>query len=256
MGLRELQQGIAGLVKHVDLVAATGDAAHNLLRPDEEEIEDIERTQDDPTLGKNITSFFETRLPRDVHVTTATPSLSRIENHLFQYFLDGSAHGRSLGMALEGERSYPVSLFQVGAAVLRRDETGHLFPHVVQHEMIQTLPGGADGISDTLWTQIQKEPTPKPFTIHLVVPRPGKEVRASSNSVAFSHMHRLEVDFCAALAGQLSPVCRAVIDGSVKIGQLVEQPFIVGVAKSFTCNAGPPLPSCCSRLETSAIISC
>ena len=234
MGLRELQRGIAGLAKHVELIVATGDAAHSLLRPDEEELEDIQRTADDPTLGKNTTRFFETRPPKHTHVSIPTPPLPRAEQHLFQFFLDGSAHGRSLGMAMEGERSYPVALFQVGAAVIRRDESGHLFPHAVQHQLIETLPGGVDGISDTLYARLKSEEDPVgSFVMHRVPPHTNKEIRAQSNSVAFSYMHNIEVAFCDHLVGQLSESCRAIIDGSIKLGSLVKHPYIIGVAKSF-----------------------
>jgi hypothetical protein len=232
--LTEIQQGLRGIAKHIEIVQAIGDAAQDLLRPDEEEVQDILLTEGDETLGTNRTLFFETCAPSSLNTFTATPPLPRTERHLFRYFLDGSVHGRAIGTGLEGTKSFPLAIFQIGAAVIVRDSLGYLSPQYACHRVIATIQGGADGVSTSRWEHIAQEEAPNSiFHTVKVEPRAGREIRAQSNSVAFSRMHNLELDYCARLAPLLDQDCRAIIDGSVKLGALVTNPSIIGVAKSF-----------------------
>ena len=60
-GHEKLQRCLRPLSKHIQILCASGDAAFDQLRPNEDEIEDQTSCLDDPTLKTNQTYFFETR---------------------------------------------------------------------------------------------------------------------------------------------------------------------------------------------------
>jgi hypothetical protein len=234
---------IEGVAKHIEILQVTGEAAQNLLRPDDEEVEDRKRIEADPTLSQNMTCLFESPAPARWSVVLPTPPLSRLDRHLFQFFLDGSVHARALGTGLEGQRSFPVGLFQIGAAAVRRDDAGHLFPCAVQHRVLLTIPAGAGGISDTMWEKMAGEGAKDPVchVVKIESKRQGRhgrrtdadDMRLSSSAVAYGHMHNLEGDLCAYIEGVAHTSSRIILDGSVQFGRLIRNPFVIGVAKSF-----------------------
>jgi len=81
--LSGLTPALEVLVQNVDILPATGQAVVDLIRPDQEEIEDTILTQDDTRVDMLIE-----RPNRATYVST--PSLPRTEQHVFRHFLDGS----------------------------------------------------------------------------------------------------------------------------------------------------------------------
>lgn len=237
--LDDMTAGISWFAEHVEILPAVGEAAQDLLRPSEEELEDQLRCQGDDTLGADETEIFETSIPPMTNPFRATPALPRRESHLIRYFLDGSAHGRAVGTGLEATRSFPVQLFQLGAGLVTRNDDGDLYPTDLRRKVILTVQVGAGGLSDSLW-QLLKPDEQKDSVFETVDIRPNQssrkdieDIRARSNSIAFHRMHDLELNLCDMLRPLLNESCRAVLDGSVKIGKLVENPFVIGLAKSF-----------------------
>jgi hypothetical protein len=106
--LSGLKPALEVLAQNVDILPATGQAVEDLVRPDQEEVEDTILTRDDTRVDMLIE-----RPNRDLYVPT--PSLPRTEQHVFRYFLDGSQRSYFLGTAVERERSSPIQLAQIGA---------------------------------------------------------------------------------------------------------------------------------------------
>ena len=51
-----------------------------------------------------VTSFAETPEPDPQNIYRSTPPLSRVEKHLFRFFIDESIHTYFLGTGIEGTR--------------------------------------------------------------------------------------------------------------------------------------------------------
>jgi hypothetical protein len=232
---------IQTLTKHIDILQASGDDAQGLLRPNEEEVEDRHRSDDDATLKRKLTEIFENPIPNDWAGYRAVPPLSREENHVFQFFLDGSVHARALGTALEGNRAFPLGLYQIGAAVARRDTTGRLSPHAVTHKILITIPGGSNGVSDTAWSRILSDMPGNAFCYVVQIDTKGDttgrraasdDIRLNSSAVAYGHMHNLEIALVDKIQETPDDSIWTIIDGSVQFG-MRRKMRILGVSKQF-----------------------
>ena len=86
----------------------------------------------------------------------ATPPLFRQEKHLFRFFIDGSIRSYFLVTGIEGTRSFPIEMAQIGATVVERDDDGQIKVHSHKHEVFLLFPRENQGVSDTLWMQLPK----------------------------------------------------------------------------------------------------
>jgi len=107
------------LGENVRILPATGGAVEDLQHPDQEEIEDIVINRG----VENVTAFAEIPEPDSANIYRSTPPLSRIEKHFFRFFIDGSIRTYFLATGIEGKRSFPIELAQIGAAVVQRDDS-------------------------------------------------------------------------------------------------------------------------------------
>ena len=73
----------------------------------------------------------------------ATPPLTRTEKHLFRFFIDGSLRTYFLATGVEGTRTFPIELAQIGASVVQRNEKGNLSILSNSHEILLLVPKGA-----------------------------------------------------------------------------------------------------------------
>jgi hypothetical protein len=69
---------------------------------------------------------------------------------------DGSLRTYYLATGIEGNRSFPIELAQIGAAVMQRDDAGTVRPLATRQRTLLLLPRGALGVSDTVWAQLKK----------------------------------------------------------------------------------------------------
>src|SRR4030042_2752152 len=111
------------LGKNVGILPATGKAVEDLQHPDQDEIDDVLVHRE---MGKEITAFAETPEPSTNNIYKATPPLPRTEHHLFRFFIDGSLRTYFLATGVEGTRTFPIALAQIGASVVERDDKGRL----------------------------------------------------------------------------------------------------------------------------------
>ncbi|HIC91293.1 MAG TPA: hypothetical protein EYP21_04380 [Syntrophaceae bacterium] len=228
------------LGKEIKILPATGGAVEELQHPDQEEIEDIVINKDVET----VTSFAETPEPNPQNIYRKTPLLPRTENHLFRFFIDGSIRTYFLGTGLEGTRSFPIELAQIGSAVIRREDDGELRVLAHKHRIILLLPKQNQGISDTVWEQIRKVEKPDyleviDFTLPDRLADTKKDPRDKAGAKARSLMHKLEIELIKSTDPFRNENTWLILDGAVKFveediwNSWEHNPYLIGVAKSF-----------------------
>lgn len=224
----------------VKILPATGGAVEDLQHPDQDEIEDIVINKE----MENVTAFAEIPEPDPKNIYRQTPHLPRTRNHLFRYFIDGSIRTYFLATAIEGTRSFPIELAQIGSAVVIREEDGQLKVLANKQLILLLLPKQNQGISDTLWEQILKIKKPDylkvvDFMLPDKLTDAKRDPRDKAGAKARSEMHKLEIEFIKSTDALRDEKNWLILDGAVKF---VEQdiwdswkdnPYLIGVAKSF-----------------------
>ncbi len=230
------------LGENVKILPATGGAVEDMQHPDQEEIEDIVINRE----VKNVTAFAEIPEPDPANIYRPTPPLSRMEKHFFRFFIDGSIRTYFLATGIEGRRSFPIELAQIGAAVVERDDSGSITIHSHRQKILLLLPKQNQGISDTLWDKIRRVEKPDfleivDFTMPDVLSEAKKDPRDKAGAKARSEMHKLEIELIKSTDTFRDDNTWLILDGSVKF---VERdfweswennvgPYLIGVAKSF-----------------------
>jgi len=230
------------LGRELKILPATGGAVEDLQHPDQEEIEDVVMSKGD----EQITAFAETPEPDISNIYRPTPPLFRQQKHLFRFFIDGSIRSYFLATGIEGTRSFPIELAQVGATVVQREDTGQIKVHSHEHKVLLLLPKQNEGISDTLWDKLRKIGKPDfldiiDFTLPDSLSNTKKDPRDKAGAKARSEMHKLEIELIKSTDAIRNDDSLLILDGSVKF---VEEdiweswkskpsPYLIGVAKSF-----------------------
>lgn len=228
------------LGKEVKILPATGGAVEDLQHPDQEEIEDIVINKDVDT----VNAFAEDPEPNPQNIYRETPPLSRTQKHLFRFFIDGSIRTYFLGTGIEGTRSFPIELAQVGSAVVKREDDGQLTVLTQKQRILLLLPRQVQGISDTLWDQIRKIDKPDnlevvDFTLPDRLADAKKDPRDKAGAKARSEMHKLEIELIKSTDSFRNGNTWLILDGAVKFveediwNSWGENPYLIGVAKSF-----------------------
>jgi len=226
--------------KEIKILPATGGAVEDLQHPDQEEIEDIIINKDVET----VTSFAEFPEPDPQNIYRPTPLISRTQKHLFRFFIDGSIRTYFLGTGIEGTRSFPIELAQIGSAVIKREDDGQLKVLAHKHQIILLLPKQNQGVSDTLWEQIRKIEKPDFFeVVDFTVPDrladTKKDLRDKAGAKARSLMHKLEIELIKFTDSLRNENSWLILDGAVKFveediwSSWKNNPYLIGVAKSF-----------------------
>lgn len=228
------------LGRELKILPATGGAVEDLQHPDQEEIEDIIINKE----MEIVTAFAEIPEPDPKDIYRKTPPLARGENHLFRFFIDGSIRTYFLGTGIEGTRSFPIELAQIGSAVVKREDNGQLKVLASKQRILFLLPKQDQGISDTLWEQIRRIPKPDwlevvDFTLSDRLADNKKEPRDKAGAKARSEMHKLEIELIKSTDKLRNENTWLILDGAVKFveediwNSWKENPYLIGVAKSF-----------------------
>ncbi|GAB4577492.1 MAG: hypothetical protein Fur0022_02230 [Anaerolineales bacterium] len=143
-----LQNALRVLVTEAEVLPATGQAVVDLVTPDLEEIYD-QRTGG----PASVESIWE--VPNRSLYRTVKP-VYRQECHRLRYFVDGSALTYFIGTVLEEDRSSPVQLSQVGAAMVCRQDNGRvrLTKNGLRRSILLTLE--RNQLSDPLWNALEQ----------------------------------------------------------------------------------------------------
>ncbi len=236
--LNFLEPALALLAGNLDILPATGGAVEDLLRPDWDEIEDMLVNAE----SREVTEFLETPTPDLRNIYRPTPPLYRTQKHLYRFFIDGSLCTYYLATGIEGNRSFPIELAQIGAAVMRRDDDGNVRPLAVRQRILLLLPRGQLGVSDTVWDQLKRLNTPDGFfeVIDTTEKNPitsdeatVENLRTRAGGIARNRMHRLEIEMIGRTDGLRNEENWLILDGAVKLDEFIKTPFMIGVAKSF-----------------------
>ncbi len=232
--LSGLKPALEVLAQNVDILPATGQAVEDLLRPDQEEVEDTVLTKDDT----RVDTLIE-RPNRELYVPT--PSLPRTEQHVFRYFLDGSQRSYFLGTAVERERSSPIQLAQIGAAAVVRQNDGQVRKGLSDHRYL--LLAARDQFSDQVWQALEGAfQAGERFRLENIAAEDedqpelptGSDLRSQAVTKAGWRMHEMEVELAQRIASEADEGDWLVIDGSVRYKALIRLKQTVGVAKSFS----------------------
>jgi hypothetical protein len=233
-----LQPTLALLSENLDILPAVGGAVEDLLRPDIDEVEDMLIN----SATQEVTEFLETPTPDAQSFYQPTPPLYRSERHLYRYFLDGSLRTYYLATGIEGDRSFPIELAQIGAGVMQRDEAGIVRPLATRSRILLLLPKGAIGVSDTVWRQLKALELPdRSFEVidttekSAVTPdeaTPDK-LRTRAGGIARNRMHKLEIEMRRETDGHRDTDHWLILDGAVKLDEFLKTPHMIGVAKNF-----------------------
>jgi hypothetical protein len=230
------------LGRELKILPATGGAVEDLQHPDQEEIEDVVVSKG----NEQITAFAETPEPDISNIYKPTPPLFRQQKHLFRFFIDGSIRSYFLATGIEGTRSFPIELAQIGATVVQREDTGQIKVHSHKQKVLLLLPKQNQGVSDTLWDKLRKIGKPDfldiiDFTLPDRLSDTKKDPRDKAGAKARSDMHKLEIELIKSTDAIRNDDSLLILDGSVKF---VEEdiweswkskpsPYLIGVAKSF-----------------------
>lgn len=217
---------------------AVGGAVEDLQHTDVEELDDMLINSE----TKEVTEFLETPSPSPTNLYRPTPPIFRKDNHFYKFFIDGSLLTYYLATGIEGNRTFPIELAQIGAAVIRRDEKGNVRPLSVKHRLLLLLPKGALGVSDTVWRELSKLNTEDKFfevidttEKNSLAPSEAtlETLRNRSGGIARNRMHKLEI----AVIDETDPFRNEnswlIIDGAVKLDEFIKTPYMIGVAKNF-----------------------
>lgn len=230
------------LGRELKILPATGGAVEDLQHPDQEEIEDVVMSKG----NEQITAFAETPEPDISNIYRPTPPLFRQQKHLFRFFIDGSIRSYFLATGIEGTRSFPIELAQIGATVVQREDTGQIEVHSHKQKVLLLLPKQNEGVSDTLWDKLRKIGKPDfldiiDFTLPDSLSNTKKDPRDKAGAKARSEMHKLEIALIKSTDAIRNDDSLLILDGSVKF---VEEdiweswkskpsPYLIGLAKSF-----------------------
>lgn len=228
------------LGKEVRILSATGGAVEDLQHPDLEEVEDFVINNG----MENVTAFAESPEPDPKNIYRQTPPITRTENHLFRFFIDGSIRTYFLGTGIEGTRTFPIELAQIGSAVVKREDDGQLKSLAQKQRILLLLPKQNQGISDTLWNKILKSDKPDyfevvDFTLSDKLSDVKKDPRDKAGAKARSEMHKLEIELIKSTDSLRNENNWLILDGAVKFveediwNSWRDKPYLIGVAKSF-----------------------
>ena len=241
-GLRDILRELASQPEDLEVLPAVGGAVQDLDRPDFEE-------REDQALGGGERVFdtvFERASAGDrPPLYRAVPPLSREENHLFRYFLDGSFRSYFLGTLMEHERETPVHFAQVGGCVLHRQDDGSVRREAL--EVHYLLMVGKLRVSQRLWQQLEQMTAAQgiqlvDLTEEDIITRvlSDFDLRNKAAGKVRSQMHKLEGEMIGAALLRLSPESWLIVDGSLLfhpaktyIGSGGEIKPVIGVAKNF-----------------------
>jgi len=141
-----LQEALHVLCTEAQVLPATGQAVVDLIAPDLEEIYDRK------TSGSAIVDNIWERPNRSLYQTIHP--IHRSEMHRLRYFVDGSTKTYFIGTVLEQDRSSPVQLSQVGAAMVHRQDDGRLRVKSTRNTILLTLE--RNQLSNQLWDATQQ----------------------------------------------------------------------------------------------------
>lgn len=235
--LFRLQAALEILSQQTDVLPAVGGATEEELHPDIDEIEDAKITKDDTLLDEPF-EFGQS------NTYVPLQPLKRPEEHVFQYFQDGSMRSFFAGTALEHDRQTPVIIGQVGCAALKREDDGRL--QIATHPQRNLLLVAFSQISQPVRDKLQEIVGSLGQNYELAdIEAHGQATQDLRRRVDDSMRQAMVLTESEAMVSVLEPKPPGwlVCDGSIRFAKFFEelgriygagQPRVVSVAKNFS----------------------
>jgi hypothetical protein len=229
--LAPLRQALNVLCTEAEVLPATGQAIIDLVNSDEEENHDRQVSG-----NVAVTQIWETSTGF-IHRKVRT--ILRDEAHNLRYFVDGSTRTYFIGTLLEGDRSSPVQISQVGAAMVRRENDGRIRTENAILRILLTVEESQ--LSDQILDKLKQSMygledfvlCPSAVGNTLTDSGGSQEARPRGAHRANWYMRSLENDLASSARRDKNDWL--IIDGS--LGNEFETwqgPPIIGIAKSFS----------------------
>lgn len=200
--------------------------------PVEVEPTDPDRLRDDAYFGDdNICETYEIvdRFNPVMSIPIGTP-LSISEDNVFVYFLDGSLRTYYWGDIAVSTASYPALASEIAVSVLKRDESGFMYPGSSRHQIIAIFPFTTGVIRGSL--ESRSFDAIKPVFLESE-PQAGRDLRSALAAKAREQLHVLEVDTAVNLPDRKDGEW-LVIDGDIRQSSFLRLKETIGLAKSFS----------------------
>ncbi|MCA9873385.1 MAG: hypothetical protein KC441_07010 [Anaerolineales bacterium] len=228
-----LQNALRLLCTESEVLPATGQAVVDMVMPDIDEIYDRHTSG-----AATVDGIWETD-PGNALCRSVRP-IHRTEKHLLRYFVDGSALTYFIGTVLEQDRSSPVQVSQVGAAMVYRYDDGRIGRAKVNTKILLTLE--MNNISEQLQSELKRVMEPLKSQGFELCDSATNNTDADVASVQESrprgahraNWHMRELEKKLAQEYPHAPEHLLVVDGS--LGNEYENwkgPPVIGVAKTF-----------------------
>lgn len=238
--LQTITAALTEAAQVADLLPASGQAVLDEAEPDADEREEGVLSRDEHVYD----TLWEA--PADgasVPLHRPCPPLSRAEDHLFRYFVDGSFRSYFLGTLVAPQWESPLTFAQIGACVLRRRDDG-----AVERELLRTRKVLALARrSEELWRALSERMSGGDVVLEDILGsgevgagRSSPDLRDQAKGKIRRAMHLLEGDVIRETLPHLTGDRWLVADGSLRFTPIPEifsespgLPPVLGVAKSF-----------------------
>lgn len=244
--LAALTGPLSALAEGASVLPATGGAQEYLQRFD------LDEHYDRISIGDNRkVSEIRERPGKSIYVET--PPLPRTEDHCFRLFLDGAARTTFLGTLVSESRATPVVLAQIGAAAIRREDSGALRQHARHVRFLLIVDKRS--LTERVWEETEERAAEGGFelidaaekTPYTDNPAYGttKEPRSRAAHRANWQMRSLEFDLLGEVLDGRPEGSWVITDGSLgKEFYEAERPDgYVGVVKNFSKDLLFELPA-------------
>lgn len=238
--LQTITELLARLAREVDVLPASGQSTVEEAQADTDEREDTRLTSQEHVYD----TLWETPDGGGTPpLYVPCPPLSRAEDHLFRYFVDGSFRSYFLGTLLAPQWESPLTFGQVGTCALHRRDDGTVERKLLETEQILMIAR----YSDVLWDYLQAPNTGTGIILVDILevdPLTPSDAAADLRDKAVGkirwRMHLQEANVIKQCLPLLDEDHWLVADGSLRFiplqeilsngGQVVP---VLGVAKSF-----------------------
>jgi len=238
--LQAITEALAEAAQEADVLPASGQATIDEAHADTEEREDAilaagEHVYDtvwEKPEGGGMPSLY-----------APCPELTREEDHLYRYFMDGSFRSYFLGTLLAPQWESPLTFGQIGACVLRRQDDGSVERELLQAKQILAVAK----YSDILWQALEARTAGTNILLanilegdQLTPSDAAADLREKATGKVRWQMHLLEARVIQECLARLDEDRWLVADGSLRFTPLQEMLSaggevapVLGVAKNF-----------------------
>ncbi|MGD9519488.1 MAG: hypothetical protein AB7W28_08215 [Armatimonadota bacterium] len=238
--LQAITETLAQAAREADVLPASGQATIDEAHADIEEHEDALLSAREHVYD---TLWEAAERGGTLPLYAPCPALSREEDHLYRYFMDGSFRSYFLGTLLAQQWESPLTFGQIGACVLRRRDDGSVERELLQARQILAVAKH----SDVLWEALEARTAGTEIVLadilegdQLTPSGAVVDLREKATGKVRWQMHLLEAQVIQECLPRLDGDRWLVADGSLRFTPLQEMLSaggevapVLGIAKNF-----------------------